>query len=135
MKVIVCLDDRGGMTFNSRRQSRDPAVINDIISTIGHKRLFISPFSEKLFEGSKGVKVAKDPLSRAGANDFCFIEDLPLLDYADKINTIIIYKWNRHYPSDKKFDIPLCDRGFNLVETEDFVGASHQKITKEIYRR
>ena len=30
MKVIVCIDDNGGMLFNKRRQSRDRKVLEDI---------------------------------------------------------------------------------------------------------
>ena len=37
MKMIVCLDDRNGVSFNNRRQSRDRVVIQDILTlTRGH---------------------------------------------------------------------------------------------------
>lgn len=134
MKVIVCIDDEGGMLFNGRRQSRDPAVVEDIISETQENRLLISPFSEKLFLEKKGVKICKNPLARAKKEDFCFIEELPLLPYVDDIDTLIIYKWNRLYPSDKFFDISLTDCGFKLCEASEFEGVSHEKITKEIYK-
>ena len=35
MKIIVCLDDYGGMLFNSRRQSRDRMLIDDIMMDLG----------------------------------------------------------------------------------------------------
>ena len=135
VKVIICIDDEGGMLFNGRRQSRDPVVSDDIISSIGDKRLLISPFSEKLFPNEKRVKICKNPLSRAKSEDFCFIENLPLLPYIDEINTVIVYKWNRLYPTDKFLDIPLSDGSFKLCETSEMVGVSHEKITKEIYKR
>gem|GEM_PF-5722604 len=31
MDVFVCLDDRNGMLFNHRRQSRDREVIRDVL--------------------------------------------------------------------------------------------------------
>ena len=34
MDVFVCLDDRGGMFFNHRRQSRDRQVIQDMLDSL-----------------------------------------------------------------------------------------------------
>ena len=45
MTVILCLDDRCGMAFNNRRQSRDKAVINDILTHLNGERLIISPLN------------------------------------------------------------------------------------------
>ena len=45
MTVYFCLDDRGGLTFNGRRLSRDAAVLADMT---GEGMLTIDPFSEKL---------------------------------------------------------------------------------------
>ena len=49
MTVFVCIDDRGGMLFNKRRQSRDSKVIEDVVRTVGDGVLYISDFSELLF--------------------------------------------------------------------------------------
>ena len=56
-------------------------------------------------------------------------------NYIEKIDNIIIYKWNRIYPSDLYFDIDIKNGQWKLIETEEFQGSSHEKITKEIYRR
>lgn len=48
MKVIICIDDNQGMSFNNRRQSTDGKVIEDIADIT--KELWISPFSESLFK-------------------------------------------------------------------------------------
>lgn len=134
MTVFVCLDDRGGMTFNKRRQSRDSAVVQDIFRTLNESRLWISPFSEKYVpEGA--VKVSKNPLKDAGEQDFCFIENVGISDYLEKIDTIIIYKWNEIYPSDFKFDIKPEECGFRFRGKYDFVGKAHKKITKEVYKK
>ena len=53
----------------------------------------------------------------------------------DKINTLIIYKWNRIYPADLHFDINVNDVSWELIDSEEFNGSSHEKITREIYRR
>ena len=52
MKIIVCLDDGGGMTFNKRRQSRDRILLADIKAMTEGETLFASPFSEKLLKRS-----------------------------------------------------------------------------------
>ena len=47
MNLYICLDDRNGLRFNKRRQSRDTAVLEDIRSRLTGD-LLIEPFSEKL---------------------------------------------------------------------------------------
>ncbi|MGI6255154.1 MAG: ribonuclease Z [Acutalibacter sp.] len=132
MKVIVCLDDRNGMLFNHRRQSRDRQVIQDMVGNLGGKRLWISPFSEKLFQGMEDcVQMADSPLEIAGPGECCFVEDLSLDPWADRVESLIVYRWNRHYPGDKFLDLDLS--GWRLVSREEFPGSSHQKITKEVY--
>lgn len=129
MIVAICIDDNGGLLFNSRRQSRDRILIDDFMKSADGNKIFIRSFSEKLFEGMN-VIVDDSCLENAEENDFCFIEDESLLPYSSEINTLIIYKWNRKYPADFVFEMP---EGFVLKESSDFKGSSHEKITKEIY--
>ena len=49
MIVIVCIDDEFGMLFNKRRQSMDCILTEDILKTVGDKRLLIDKFSKTLF--------------------------------------------------------------------------------------
>ena len=130
MNVIICIDDNQGMLFNKRRQSRDAKVLEDIVSLTNE--VWISPFSEKLFEGMN-LKIMVDPmfLFQAGTGEFCFVENQKLLPYKDDIEQLIIYKWNRSYPSDFKLDLDLNE--WKLIEAVDFAGNSHEKITREIY--
>lgn len=133
MKVIICLDDNGGMLFNNRRQSRDKEVLKDIINNLKGEKLFISPFSEKLFDDySENVIIDEEFLIKARENDICFVENDTLKDVSG-INEIVVYKWNRVYPTDFKCSVDLSE--LELVETIDFKGFSHDKITKETYKR
>ena len=50
MTLIFCVDERGGIEFNGRRQSRDAAVCEDIISSLGGK-IEMSEYSAPLFAG------------------------------------------------------------------------------------
>ena len=133
MKLIVCLDERKGMMFNNRRQSRDRVLIDNMIEMIGDDKLYIAPYSESLFENKEiKLKVKKNPLKAADEN-WCFIENLPVAEYKDEIETVIIYHWNRHYPGDFFFDLELDS--YTLESSEELVGSSHEKITKEIWKK
>lgn len=129
MNVAVCIDDNGGMLFNSRRQSRDRILIDDFLKNAESNKVFITDFSEKLF-ADMNVCVNNNCLSDAEENDFCFIENEDILPFSHKIRKLIIYKWNRVYPADFYFEMP---EGFVLSETYEFQGSSHEKITKEVY--
>lgn len=133
LKVILCLDDRGGMTFNKRRQSRDRVVTEDIIKSASGGRLVIAPFSEKLFPEGTALTVLDNPLREALSDDSVFLEYGGLSGYENRVTGIIIYRWNKLYPSDTKIDILPEELGLKRVSTEEFAGYSHEKITKETY--
>ena len=136
MKVIVCLDDKGGMFFNNRRQSRDRVLNADVVSTVSGHRLLASPYSKMLFEGSDAALECRDDfLEIANNDDYCFVEDRALSRFAGAIDEIIIYRWNRRYPTDLFFDLDVSALGFEKVETTEFEGSSHEKITKETFKR
>ncbi len=131
--AVVCLDNKGGMTFLGKRQSRDRVLIEELIkSTDG--TVYISDFSTPLFKMHEGrYTVVENPLTDAPSGAVCFIENLAVSPVLDEIDEIILYKWNRHYPSDMKTDIPF-DR-FYVVGESEFVGSSHDRISKVILRK
>ena len=134
MKLIVCLDDNLGMMFNHRRQSRDRVLIADLLGHIGCDRLWISPYSTPLFPADdKNIAVAEDPCGSAGMGDYCFVEDTDPLSRWEDVSEIIIYRWHRLYPADVRFTGDMT--GFYLAETTDFVGSSHDTITKEVWKK
>ena len=135
MKVIVCLDNFGGMMFNRRRQSRDRNVVDDIISLIAEKPLYLSAYSARLFENTecKNIIVSEDFLDLCVCDGYAFVEDRLLLKYKDKIDSVITYLWNRDYPCDMKLDLLLSEPEWNLVENVDFSGYSHDLITRKTY--
>ncbi len=128
MKLIVCLDENKGMMFNKRRQSRDKILINDILELCKGNTLYTNDYSSRLFPENSVIITSN--YAEISENDFYFAENsLP----TENIGEVIVYKWNRVYPADTFFDIDL--RGYSLVETKDFEGSSHEKITREIYKR
>ena len=134
MKIIVCLDDNYGMLFNKRRQSRDAKVLEDIATLTEH--LWIGSFSKNLFDSISfpeqfHITIDDTFLSKVAVGEYCFVESEMLSPHTNNIEQLIVYKWNRKYPSDFKLDLNLDE--WKLIESVDFVGHSHKKITREIY--
>lgn len=131
MNIILCIDDKNGMLFNRRRQSRDSVLCERVLAHSSKSNLWINEYSSSLFSPDN-VKIDENFLEKAGDGDYCFIENVDFQPFLDKAERIIIYRWNRVYPSDKKFDDSvLASR--RLIESTDFKGSSHEKITEEIY--
>ena len=136
MKVIICLDERRGILFNHRRQSKDRRVIADIVSHLDGRSLYITPYSEKLFlESGISYTVDERMLEIAEAEDVCFAESADFLAHLDSVTQITVYWWNRHYPSDVRVDLDFDEAGYALKEQYEFEGFSHEKITVQRYER
>lgn len=135
MKVYLCVDNTGGMMFNNRRQSRDKEVIKDILND-STGNLFIGKYSESLFlENENAYTISDDMLNQAGPDDSCFVENLSLKNFLDKTSELVIYCWNRDYPTDFYLDFNPESEGFKLVSQIEFTGSSHEKITKFVYNK
>ena len=139
MHVILCADDRNGMMFHRRRQSRDRAVLEDIEKLRAGKTLLMYKYSDKMFSeygysDHETFESSEAALTAAGEDDFCFLEDISPAAHRGRIGSIVIYRWNRHYPSDLRIEGDLLD-GWAAVERMDFEGNSHEKITREIFER
>ena len=132
MILIVCMDDQNGMAFNHRRQSQDRVLIERIEGLTADNNLRMAPYSQKLFSSSN-ILADDDYLSKAGIDDYCFVEREDVKPHKDKTQKVIVFRWNRHYPSDLKFGIDLSN--WHLVSTEEFPGSSHLKIAMEVYDR
>ncbi len=136
MKLIVCVDDRMGVMFNKRRQSKDAKVREDMLAMLKEgQKLFVSPYTAKQFlpEEQESLYISEDFLLEAGEEDICFVEEKEVSEVADKIECIILYRWNRHYPSDRYFTLDLSE--YELISSLDFVGNSHLEMLKELYQK
>lgn len=127
MTLYICLDDRNGLKFNKRRQSRDAALLEDIRSQLTGK-LCIDPYSEKLIQEAEIPYILLPETA-----DAFFAEDIPSEEILAQTEKIVIYRWNRHYPADIRWEPDLAAMGFALQETTEFAGTSHEKITREVY--
>ena len=135
MILIVCIDERNGMLFNNRRQSRDKVLINHILEMTKDKTLWITGFSQDMFDvvDNKQIIIDNEFYEKADKEDFCFVENMDVNTLIDKVDKIVIYNWNRHYPANLYFDISL-DNWVVTFENE-FIGSSHTRITEKIYVR
>lgn len=135
MIVFLCADKKNGMAFHQRRQSLDRAVRADILAMAAGKPIWMTPYSARQFKESEAVlQVSEVPLCKAGKGALCFVEFPPLVSSLDRIETLVIYRWDRVYPADQWLDLDL-KAGFQMVSSCDFSGYSHEKITKEVYQR
>ncbi len=136
MHIIVCVDDNGGMLFNKRRQSKDSVLRARVLSGLNGRNFRMNSYSFGQFsedEGANEIFTDENFLDIASDGDVCFVENVELLPYSEKIETITLYKWNRTYPSSVKFPKELL-AGRKLIASDEFVGSSHEKITEETYR-
>ena len=131
MHLIVCIDDRDGMSFCGRRLSRDAALTAHILELTKGSRLWMTADSAKLFPN--GTVIVDDHcLQLAGEGEFCFAEVKVDADIQHKLESVYLYHWNRAYPSTTKFPRELLMH-MHLVQSEDFPGNSHEIITLEKY--
>lgn len=133
MTLIFCVDNNFGLMFNKRRQSRDSVVIEDIINNYG--KIYISQYSEKLFKEIGANYEVREDFMNCESDCVCFIEDKYSSDLLKKADSVILYCWNRLYPSDVQLDYQIILDNFKLAENLIFKGSSHNEIKKERYIR
>ena len=134
MILIACVDDGMGLAFNCRRQSRDRLLVQRLLTHVGDAPLWTHPYSAKQFEQTQSNIIPSEGfLALVGENEFAFTELEDPGDFTDRVERIILYRWNRTYPSDVRFTLALSD--YTLVQTTEFAGHSHEKITEEIYEK
>lgn len=135
MIVILTVDDSNGMMFNKRRQSQDRALREKILSLTAGRKLWMNAYSYRQFEnmGGKHIIEAEGFLELAKLGDYCFVENVSVKPYEEKIEKMILFRWNRKYPGDFFLDIDLSEKPWKLKQTDKFSGSSHENITMEVY--
>lgn len=131
MHLILCVDDRDGLSFYGRRLSRDSRVSEHILALTEGHNLWMHPYSAKLFPGAS-VLTDADFQNKAEQGDYCFLEVTPLLDQYENLESVSIYNWNRSYPANVKLDRGIL-ASMRLTCSEEFSGNSHETITLERY--
>ncbi|MDE6957707.1 MAG: ribonuclease Z [Lachnospiraceae bacterium] len=135
MILILVIDDYNGMMFNKRRQSQDQLLRERIFSITTGNKLWMNAYSYRQFKNMDGIHIveAEDFLELAEPGEYCFVENISVKLYEEKIEKIILFRWNRKYPGDYFLDIDLSEKQWKLIQTDKFAGSSHEKITMEVY--
>ncbi len=137
MILIVVLDDRNGMMFNHRRQSQDRLLRKKMMEIAAPGCLWMKAYSYGQFREDEPIcslRVDEQFLEKADQGEYAFVEDADVRPYLDRIEQIVIFRWNRAYPGDRFFDLSV-EEEWHRIRTEDFAGSSHDEITMEVYER
>ena len=135
MILIVCVDEKNGMMFNNRRQSKDRILSEHILKIVDNKKIWMNSYSKSAFEGQESLNITVDDnfIQKIDKDEYCFVENIDVNTIINKVDKIIVYNWNRHYPADRYFNINLEEW---VVDSEnEFTGSSHEKISEKIYVR
>lgn len=135
MIIITVVDDDYGLLFNNRRVSKDRVLREKIKEITKGSKLFMNEYSYGQFSEDEfnNIVVDEDFLNKAGDEDFCFVENVDIKPYLQEIRGIILFRWNRIYPSDFRFPREILE-DFNREEICEFAGSSHDKISQDNYK-
>ncbi len=129
MTYIFCIDDKCGMSFLGKRQSRDRILNAYLTEVMKEAPLYVTPYSAPLFREYPALCIGETPTGYG----YAFVEDGPYdLSIAEEV---VLCRWNRHYPGDRFFDEATLKKVFQKIDTTELVGSSHEKITIETWRR
>ncbi len=108
MILIACVDNRGGMLYRRRRQSQDRLLRQDLLTEAGGRPVWLSPYSLRQFpDPPENLRSAEDFFCRPGRGEYCFFEDVDPAPWLEGAEGVILYHWNRSYPGDLFFPLPL----------------------------
>lgn len=132
MTVIICVDNNGGILFNGKRQSKDRIFRKYLLNIVEKKnsRIAMSPYTYSQFKEDERKELTDVK------EEFSFDEDYIFLERAisilwEKVNNLILCCWNRDYPADEYFNLPIGVECI-LQKTEEIVSDSHT-LTIETY--
>lgn len=132
MILISCVENAMGLRFNRRRCSRDRAVCARILERSGNA-LWLAQSSAGLFrEFPEAALHDAADLSQVPEGAWCFWERPAPEAVPEKL---LLYLWNRDYPSDEKFVFPGGEEAWCLAEENELEGYSHPLITERVYER
>lgn len=133
MNLIICVDEKLGVSFNRRRLSQDRVLRKWILDKTAHAILWMNSYSAKLFSDTSRIHISECFLNNAHLGDYCYVELLPEDFTLNKFEKVILCKWNRHYPADQYLEFDETE--WRLEHTEEFPGSSHEKLTVEVYSK
>ncbi len=151
MKIILCVDERAGYSFNKRRQSRDIKMREHMLGVLREEgaELLLNSYTERSMLKDAGLFTEQERAGREACpakdgdgfleiakkkNCWAFVENEDISPYYGYIDEMIIYRWNRLYLSDLHLSDSFLSE-FVCVERGSFKGSSHDEISFERLRR
>lgn len=132
MTIVICLDNNSGMSFDGKRQSKDRLFRKFLLDKAEKEKSQISmtPYSYEQFKADERDELIDVKESFSFDESCVFLERKTNIPW-EKVDTLIICCWNRDYPADEYFSIPIgveC----RLLSTEEIPEATHL-LTVETY--
>ncbi len=134
---FLCLDEAFGMCFNGRLQSTDRNVSARMLALCEPHTLWYRPAAARAFDDLSAENLCVDdaPFKKAAPKDGIFFDAPPDEQALAQLDELVIFWWHRRYPADGHFHLDLGALGFQLAETQEYSGHSHEKITEQRYRK
>lgn len=133
MKIMVCLDDKNGMLFGGRRQSKDSLLRQRMLELAGAQPLWMNGYSAGQFDPEDRIHIDEAFPENAPEDAWCFVENTDLTPYLPRIRQVAVFRWNRHYPATAYFPLDYFENKWQFAGTREFPGSSHDNITEEVY--
>ena len=134
MKVILCLEEKLGYCFLGKRLSQDQNLRQNLKQLLHSEKVYMNAYSYVLYKDYFADALVDEHFLDKAKDHYVVIENVSLSSYQDQIDEYVIYEWNRSYPATLFFSSTWLS-SFELVETMEFSGTSHEKITRRIYRK
>ena len=129
---IIALDDRNGYSLFGKRLSKDRKMLEDMTGLLEVGQcLYVSQYSLGIFSEDLRRHLICSLPDTVSDDGMIFFEASDFSSFG--LDRLIVYRWNRHYPSDVKYNPYL--HGWKKISSYDFRGYSHEKITREVYER
>ena len=133
MILAFCIDDQGGLAFNHRRQSRDRALVADLLAAAGARPVFCLPYSAGLFD--PGAVTVVDAPGAVSADGILFLENADPAAYIPHAEELLLYRWNRLYPADLTLNGTPVQWGYRSARCHGLCGhlsrKNHQRMVCE----
>ena len=126
--AVLTVSDRG---FRGERRDESGPAVRAILEEAGWEVVHTAILPDEREE----IRADEEFLTKAEAGEVCFVEDRPIAPYAEQIEAMVLYDWDRAYPADVHLDFDPVEAGFTLAEEREFPGTSHERIIRKIYVR
>lgn len=137
MKVILCIDDQGGVRFAGHRLTQDRLQRQDVIKRYRSAGFCMKKETASLYglEESEKIHYVHDWNEARSYEGWWICEDVAFLRWIDQLEELVLYRWNRRYPSDERFQMSMVLPLWRCVDQYRLEGSSHAEISVEHYVR